>query len=37
MKRLFDTVAAAMGLLVLSPLLLTIVILIKLGDGGPIL
>jgi lipopolysaccharide/colanic/teichoic acid biosynthesis glycosyltransferase len=35
-KRLFDIAVAAIGLLVLSPLLLAIAVLIKLGDTGPI-
>jgi lipopolysaccharide/colanic/teichoic acid biosynthesis glycosyltransferase/ubiquinone/menaquinone biosynthesis C-methylase UbiE len=35
-KRLFDIAAAAIGLLVLSPLLLAIAILIKRGDAGPL-
>jgi exopolysaccharide biosynthesis polyprenyl glycosylphosphotransferase len=37
LKRAFDVVAAAAGLIVLSPLLLTIAVLIKLEDGGPVL
>lgn len=35
LKRMFDIVASAMGLLVLSPLLLAVALLIK-ADGGPI-
>ncbi|RNE67376.1 sugar transferase [Cryobacterium tepidiphilum] len=37
MKRTFDAVAAAMGLLVLLPVLLAIAILIKLDSPGPVL
>ncbi len=36
MKRLFDVVAAALGLLVLSPLLLVLVVLIRLDLGTPV-
>ncbi len=35
-KRFFDIVFSTLLLLILSPLLLTIAALIKLGDGGPI-
>ncbi|MDX2237312.1 MAG: sugar transferase [Hyphomonadaceae bacterium] len=35
-KRSFDVVASALGLLFVSPVLLTIAILIKLQDGGPV-
>jgi exopolysaccharide biosynthesis polyprenyl glycosylphosphotransferase len=35
-KRLFDIVSSGMGLLVLSPLLITVAILIKLTSRGPI-
>ena len=34
--RLFDLVAAALGLVLLSPLLLAIAALVKLSDGGPV-
>ena len=37
MKRLFDLTVAAIGLLVLSPMLLATALLIWLGDRGPIL
>jgi lipopolysaccharide/colanic/teichoic acid biosynthesis glycosyltransferase len=37
LKRAFDVVVALAGLLVLSPLLLTIAALIKLEDGGPVM
>jgi hypothetical protein len=36
-KRAFDTTLAVAAVMVLSPLLLTIAVLIKLEDGGPIL
>lgn len=36
MKRLLDLVAAALGLIVISPLLLGLCLAIKLYDGGPI-
>jgi lipopolysaccharide/colanic/teichoic acid biosynthesis glycosyltransferase len=36
MKRLFDLLVASVLLLLLSPLLLVIAALIKLGDGGPV-
>jgi lipopolysaccharide/colanic/teichoic acid biosynthesis glycosyltransferase len=35
-RRLLDVVAAAIGLVVLSPLLLVIAALVKLHDGGPV-
>jgi lipopolysaccharide/colanic/teichoic acid biosynthesis glycosyltransferase len=35
-KPLFDRAAAALMLLILSPLMLTIALLIKLSDGGPV-
>jgi lipopolysaccharide/colanic/teichoic acid biosynthesis glycosyltransferase len=35
-KRLFDLVCSAFGLLVLSPLLVVLCVLIKLEDGGPV-
>jgi exopolysaccharide biosynthesis polyprenyl glycosylphosphotransferase len=35
-KRMFDIVASAIGLLVLSPLLLGVAAAIKLTDGGPV-
>lgn len=34
--RLFDSTAAACGLLLLSPLLLTVAVLVKFSDGGPV-
>lgn len=37
MKRLFDVIAAAMGLAILSPLWVVIGVTIKLEDGGPVL
>lgn len=37
LKRLFDIVVAAAGLLVLSPLLIVVALLIKLEDRGPVL
>lgn len=37
LKRYFDLVATAVGMLFLLPFLVTIAILIKLDDGGPIL
>lgn len=37
LKRIFDTMAAALGLLVLSPLLLSIALVIKLTSPGPVL
>src|SRR3954469_8804064 len=36
LKRTFDILAAAVALLLLSPLMLLIAALIKLGDGGPV-
>jgi lipopolysaccharide/colanic/teichoic acid biosynthesis glycosyltransferase len=36
-KRLFDLVCSAFGLLVLSPVLVVLSVLIKLEDGGPVL
>jgi lipopolysaccharide/colanic/teichoic acid biosynthesis glycosyltransferase len=36
-RRVFDTVAAGLGLMVLAPLLLLIAALVKLGDRGAIL
>lgn len=36
-KRAFDIVAAGVGLLLISPLLLIIVVVVKLHDGGPVL
>ncbi len=35
-KRLFDLVAAGLGLMILSPLFLVIAVLIKAHDGGPV-
>lgn len=35
-KRTYDVVFAALGLLILSPLVLLIAIVVKLSDGGPI-
>jgi lipopolysaccharide/colanic/teichoic acid biosynthesis glycosyltransferase len=35
-KRLFDIVASAGGLIVLSPIFLIIALMIKISDGGPI-
>jgi lipopolysaccharide/colanic/teichoic acid biosynthesis glycosyltransferase len=35
-KRAFDTLAAAVGLVVLSPLFLVIALAVSLGDGGPV-
>jgi lipopolysaccharide/colanic/teichoic acid biosynthesis glycosyltransferase len=35
-KRAFDIVAASLGLVVLSPLLLLVALLIKLDSGGPV-
>lgn len=37
LKRGFDVVAAAAGLVVLAPLLLAVAVMIKLEDGGPVL
>lgn len=37
MKRLIDVIASVIGLLVLWPVLLVIAVLVKLGDGGPVL
>ena len=37
MKRTFDMVVAALGLVMLSPLLLFVALLIKLDSHGPIL
>ncbi|TAD83381.1 MAG: sugar transferase [Sphingomonadales bacterium] len=37
LKRVFDIVIAAAGLLALSPLLIVVAVLIKLEDGGPVL
>ena len=36
MKRLFDIIVSAAGLLVLSPIALLIAVAIKLEDGGPV-
>ena len=36
MKRVFDTLSAALGLIVISPLLLALALVIKLSDGGPV-
>lgn len=36
LKRLFDMVLSAIGLIILSPILLMIAILIKKEDGGPV-
>jgi exopolysaccharide biosynthesis polyprenyl glycosylphosphotransferase len=36
-KRLFDTVASLLGLIIASPFMLIIAILVKLSDGGPVL
>lgn len=36
LKRLFDTVASFLGLVLVSPVLVTIAILIKNEDGGPV-
>lgn len=36
LKRVFDIICAASGLLVLSPVCLVIAVLVKLSDGGPI-
>lgn len=36
LKRLIDVVASGCGLLALSPLLLTVMVIIKVEDGGPI-
>lgn len=35
-KRLFDIIAASMGLVVLSPLMLAVALAVKLEDGGPV-
>jgi len=35
-KRMFDSVAASIGLLVLSPLLLVLLLLVKLSSPGPV-
>lgn len=37
LKRSFDVVGAAMGLILLSPLLIMLASLVKLSDGGPVL
>lgn len=37
MRRAFDAVCAALGLIVLAPLLAVIALATKLGDGGPVL
>jgi lipopolysaccharide/colanic/teichoic acid biosynthesis glycosyltransferase len=37
MKRLFDVLASALGLLVLSPLLAAVALLVKLSSRGPVL
>jgi lipopolysaccharide/colanic/teichoic acid biosynthesis glycosyltransferase len=37
MKRFFDLVVASGALLLLSPLLLVLAMLVKLGDGGAVL
>lgn len=36
-KRLFDIVSSALGLIVLSPILIITALAIKIGDGGPVL
>jgi lipopolysaccharide/colanic/teichoic acid biosynthesis glycosyltransferase len=36
MKRLFDTLFSFIGLIILSPLLIIIAILVKLGSSGPV-
>ncbi len=36
MKRVFDTLSAALGLIVISPLMLALALVIKLSDGGPV-
>lgn len=36
LKRLFDVVASALGLVLLSPLLAVVSLVVKLHDGGPI-
>lgn len=36
-KRLFDVTVSALGLLVISPLLLAIALVVKLHDGGPVI
>jgi len=36
-KRIYDVMLAALGLLILSPVLLLIGVLVKLSDGGPVL
>jgi lipopolysaccharide/colanic/teichoic acid biosynthesis glycosyltransferase len=36
-KRLYDVILAAIGLVVLSPVLLVCALLVKLSDGGPVL
>jgi len=36
-KRIFDILVAATGLLALAPLLIAVAVLIKLEDGGPVL
>ena len=37
LKRVMDATVAALGLLLCAPLLLLIALLVKLGDGGPVL
>ncbi len=37
MKRLFDCIAASCGLFLLSPVLVALAVLVKVGDGGPVL
>ena len=37
LKRLFDVICAALGLIALGPLMLLVSVLIKLNDGGPVL
>ncbi|MCK4809734.1 MAG: sugar transferase [Candidatus Omnitrophica bacterium] len=37
MKRIFDIICSACGLLVLSPFLILVACMIKVGDGGPVL
>jgi lipopolysaccharide/colanic/teichoic acid biosynthesis glycosyltransferase len=36
MKRVFDTLSAALGLIVISPLLIAVGLMIKLSDRGPV-
>ena len=37
LKRLFDVISSGLGMIALSPLLLTVAAIIKLQDGGPVL